>query len=63
MHGGPTRDPMQVGAERIKNGKVVELERCGHTVQMDCSMEYNSAVLGFIGGKGGPARPSGESVG
>lgn len=48
MHGGPTREVMQFGAERIKDSTVVELERCGHTVQMDCSTEYNSAALGFI---------------
>jgi pimeloyl-ACP methyl ester carboxylesterase len=48
MHGGSTRDVMQFGARRIKDSTLVELERCGHTVQMDCHTEYTAAVLDFI---------------
>ena len=48
MHGGPTRDVMRVGQEGIAGSRLVELERCGHTLQMDCHTEYNAAVLGFI---------------
>lgn len=50
MHGGPTRDVMRYGQEGIAGSKLIELARCGHTVQMDCNTEYNSAVLGFIKG-------------
>lgn len=48
MHGGPTRDVMRYGQEGIAGSRLIELDRCGHTVQMDCHTEYNSAVLGFI---------------
>ena len=50
MHGGPTRDVMEFGARGIKGSTLVELERCGHTVQMDCHTEYTAAVLDFIRG-------------
>jgi pimeloyl-ACP methyl ester carboxylesterase len=48
LHGGPTRDVMQVGADGIKGARLVELARCGHTLQMDCHTEYNAEVLAFL---------------
>jgi pimeloyl-ACP methyl ester carboxylesterase len=53
MHPGHTRDVMQFGHEGIKGSKLVELARCGHTVQMDCWREYNQEVLGFLAGATG----------
>lgn len=48
MHGGHTREIMQYGADRIPNSQLVELDGCGHTVQMDCWQEYNQRVLNFL---------------
>ncbi len=48
LHGGHTRDVMMVGKEGIKGSKLITLEGCGHTVQMDCSKEYNAAVVDFL---------------
>lgn len=57
MHGGHTRWTMQYGAERIPGAKLVELSGCGHTVQMDCSKQYNDAVLGFLAEAGAGSVP------
>jgi pimeloyl-ACP methyl ester carboxylesterase len=35
----------------------VGLERCGHTVQMDCPEDYNTQVLTFLQGLGGGSQP------
>jgi pimeloyl-ACP methyl ester carboxylesterase len=48
LHPGHTRDIMKYGEENIKNAKRIELERCGHTVQMDCPDEFNENVFNFI---------------
>jgi pimeloyl-ACP methyl ester carboxylesterase len=48
LHGGETVEIMSYGAKRIPDSKLVTLERCGHTVQMDCPDSYNQAVLTFL---------------
>ncbi len=48
FHGGFTRDVMQYGADQIPNATLVTLERCGHTVQMDCSAEFNGAMSDWL---------------
>ena len=48
MHGGPTIDVMKHGQRNIPGARLVTLEGCGHTVQMDCSVEYNAAVGAFL---------------
>lgn len=49
LHGGDTASLMKEGASRIEGSELVELERCGHMVQMDCANEYNRAVETFLG--------------
>jgi len=48
MHGGPTREVMNYGAEVIEGSQLTTLERCGHTIQMDCHDEYNEIVAAFL---------------
>ncbi len=50
LHGGEARDIMAYGHEHIRGSKLVGLERCGHTVQMDCPQDYNPRVLAFLKG-------------
>ncbi|APR75174.1 Alpha/beta hydrolase fold protein [Minicystis rosea] len=50
LHGGFTSSIMRQGHERIAGSRLVALEGCGHTVQMDCPREYNEAVLAFLRG-------------
>jgi len=59
LHGGEARDIMAYGHAHIPGSKLVGLERCGHTVQMDCPQDYNQQVLAFLKGleSGGAARP------
>ena len=44
LHGGEARDIMSYGHEHIPGSTLVGLERCGHTIQMDCPEEYNTRV-------------------
>jgi pimeloyl-ACP methyl ester carboxylesterase len=48
LHGGDTAKLMKEGGSKIDGAELVELERCGHMVQMDCPNEYNRAVLTFL---------------
>ena len=50
---------MAYGHAHIPGSKLVGLERCGHTVQMDCPQDYNQQVLAFLKSleSGGAARP------
>lgn len=49
LHGGFTSTTMKLGQEGIANSERVELKGCGHTVQLDCSSEFNAAMFGFFG--------------
>lgn len=49
LHGGDTESLMKDGQSKIDGASLVELEKCGHMVQMDCPDEYNRAVLAFLG--------------
>ena len=49
LHGGFTRWTMEGGREGIKGSELVELNRCGHTVQLDCAEEFNAAMFAFLG--------------
>jgi len=48
MHGGFTKWVMKPGHEKIAGSQLVELKKCGHTLQMDCPEEFNSTALGFL---------------
>jgi pimeloyl-ACP methyl ester carboxylesterase len=48
LHGGQAREIMEYGHSRIAGSRLVGLERCGHTVQMDCPEEYNAQVASFL---------------
>lgn len=49
MHGGETREIMEFGRQGIEGAKLTTLKGCGHAVQLDCPVEYNAAVRGFLG--------------
>ena len=48
MHGGRAREVMEYGHVGIKGSELVGLDRCGHSVQLDCPQEYNAAVSAFL---------------
>jgi pimeloyl-ACP methyl ester carboxylesterase len=48
MHAGWARDVMEYGHAGIKGSQLVGLDRCGHSVQLDCPQEYNEAVSAFL---------------
>ena len=54
MHGGTTRSVMERGRQ-IPGARLVELDGCGHSVQLDCPAEYNAAVAAFLAAS--PATP------
>jgi pimeloyl-ACP methyl ester carboxylesterase len=54
MHGGPTRDVMVYGAEHIEDAQLVELEGCGHTLQMDCEARFNEVLDAFLADRFSP---------
>ena len=61
MHGGRAREIMSYGHAGIRGSELVGLERCGHSVQLDCPEEYNAAVSAFL--KKLPAPPAPEPKG
>jgi pimeloyl-ACP methyl ester carboxylesterase len=52
LHGGKARDVMAYGHANIKGSTLVELEGCGHSVQLDCPEAYNAALQRFLTGLG-----------
>jgi pimeloyl-ACP methyl ester carboxylesterase len=52
LHGGKARDVMAYGAANIQGSTLVELEGCGHSVQLDCPAAYNAALQRFLAGLG-----------
>ena len=48
MHGGHTRDIMELGHRGIRGSRIAPLGGCGHSVQLDCPKEYNAAVAAFL---------------
>ncbi|WP_164011161.1 alpha/beta fold hydrolase [Pyxidicoccus trucidator] len=48
LHGGEAREIMEYGASRIPGAKLVPLQGCGHTIQLDCPARFNEAVLPFL---------------
>jgi len=48
LHGGFTRDIFESAQKKIPNSKLVGLDQCGHTIQLDCSERYNKEVLSFL---------------
>ncbi len=57
LHGGEVRDVMSYGHTHIRGSKLVGLDRCGHTVQMDCPQDYNAQVLAFLNGLESSTQP------
>ncbi|RKH09316.1 alpha/beta hydrolase [Corallococcus sp. CA053C] len=49
MHGGFPRDIFEYGHAHIGGSKLVGLEGCGHTVQLDCPEQFNAALEAFLG--------------
>ena len=48
MHGGETREIMEVGQRGIEGARLVTLKGCGHAVQLDCPVEYNAELARFL---------------
>lgn len=48
LHGGFTRNVMEYGAEQIPQAKLVTLEDCGHTLQIDCHDRFNKLALSYF---------------
>ncbi|MBN1203978.1 MAG: alpha/beta hydrolase [Myxococcaceae bacterium] len=55
LHGGRAREIMEYGHAGIRGSQLVGLERCGHSVQLDCPEEYNAAVSAFLAKLPAPA--------
>jgi pimeloyl-ACP methyl ester carboxylesterase len=48
LHGGRARSVFERGAKAIPNAKLVGLDGCGHSVQLDCPERYGEAVEAFL---------------
>jgi pimeloyl-ACP methyl ester carboxylesterase len=48
MHGGFTSWVMKRGHQKIKASELLGLARCGHTLQIDCHDELNTAAQRFL---------------
>ncbi|AKQ69863.1 Alpha/beta hydrolase fold protein [Myxococcus hansupus] len=48
LHGGEARGIMEYGASHIPGAKLVAMEGCGHTVQLDCPERFNEAAFAFV---------------
>lgn len=58
LHGGWAREIFEYGHQGIRGSELVGLERCGHSIQLDCPQEYNEVVTAFL--KKLPASGGGE---
>lgn len=56
LHGGFTKDTMRIGNEKIAGSELVALKGCGHTVQLDCSKDFNDALFSFLKAKAPPVQ-------
>jgi pimeloyl-ACP methyl ester carboxylesterase len=45
---------MVYGAEHIEDAQLVELEGCGHTLQMDCEARFNEVLDAFLADRFSP---------
>lgn len=48
LHGGFTKWTMEKGRDGIAGSELVELEGCGHTLQLDCAGKFNEALFAFL---------------
>lgn len=48
LHGGFTATIMEAGHAGIPGSEIKELEGCGHTLQLDCSTEFNETLFAFL---------------
>lgn len=48
LHGGPTVDVAEGGANKLPNAELVMLPHCGHFVQFEKAAETNAAILSFL---------------
>jgi pimeloyl-ACP methyl ester carboxylesterase len=63
MHGGRAREIMSYGHAGIRGSELVGLDRCGHSVQLDCPEEYNAAVSAFLKKLAAPPAPEQKGEG
>ena len=50
LHGGRARGVFESGAAQIPGAKLQGIDNCGHSVQLDCPVEYGAAVEAFLAG-------------
>lgn len=50
LHGGFPRTIFEAGHRAIPGSRLVGLDGCGHSVQLDCPQEYGDVVKGFLAG-------------
>ena len=50
LHGGRARSVFEYGAAQIPGAKLQGIDNCGHSVQLDCPVEYGAAVEAFLAG-------------
>ncbi len=55
LHGGMTKWTMESGHAQITGSELVPLAGCGHTVQLDCTTEFNAAFFAFLSRQPVPA--------
>ena len=48
MHGGSAAKSWSTATPNIRGSELLGLERCGHSVQLDCPQEYNDGVSTFL---------------
>jgi pimeloyl-ACP methyl ester carboxylesterase len=58
LHGGLTQWTMESGHSQIVGSQLVALRGCGHTVQLDCTAEFNEAFFGFLSKRPAPSVPA-----
>ena len=55
LHGGFISSVMETGRDGIKGSELAELKGCGHTVQLDCSEQFNERLFAFLAKLPAPA--------
>lgn len=48
LHAGEPRWTFEIGHEAIKGSELVEIKGCGHTIQLDCTEQFNTELFAFL---------------
>lgn len=58
LHGGRTAWTMESGRSQIAGSELIALPGCGHTLQLDCTAQFNEALFAFLGKQPVPVVPA-----